>query len=234
MALVDDAPGQRQPRVGVRDPQGLIAEQFCRELPTVSRAGQRIDRGRVGVDDDPLRQQRVEDQLDRGTPMVGLVQPRLHADAQHFLTAGQRGRVRGGHHGKERLHHERHQRAWAEGRERNAARLDVQHPVRLAGAVSAAAPRVRRVAPEVARQGRDLGEQLSRGIRHSGSGGLRHRRPYNGPKVAHARWSAPSGSAVPRRPQALGRKRRSSATLCMETGIRSIEAIVMRSGPMWP
>ncbi len=58
--------------------------------------------------------------------------------------------------------------------------------------------------------------------------------PYNGPKLAHARKSAPSRSAVPNAFQALGRKTRASSTLCMNTGIRSIAASVIKSAPMWP
>ena len=59
----------------------------------------------------------------------------------------------------------------------------------------------------------------------------RHRRPYSGPKFAHARKSAPSRSAVPRFDQADGRKTSSSGTLCIWTGIRSIEARLIRSAP---
>jgi len=58
--------------------------------------------------------------------------------------------------------------------------------------------------------------------------------PYNGPKLAQARKSAPSRSAVPKAFQALGLKMRSSGTLCMNTGMRSMEARVIRSAPMWP
>ena len=61
-----------------------------------------------------------------------------------------------------------------------------------------------------------------------------HRRPYSGPKLAQARKSAPSRSAVPRFDHADGRKTSSSGTLCMWTGIRRIEARLIRSAPMWP
>ena len=48
--------------------------------------------------------------------------------------------------------------------------------------------------------------------------------PYSGPKLAQARKSAPSRSAVPKAFHALGRKTSASGTLCMHTGILSIEA----------
>ena len=54
---------------------------------------------------------------------------------------------------------------------------------------------------------------------------------YMGPYAAHARKSCPSLSM----PNALkhdGRKMSSSGTLCMLTGMRSIEHIVIRSAPM--
>ena len=61
-----------------------------------------------------------------------------------------------------------------------------------------------------------------------------HRRPYSGPKFAQARKSAPSRSAVPRFDHADGRKTSSSGTLCMWTGIRRIDARLIRSAPTWP
>jgi hypothetical protein len=63
---------------------------------------------------------------------------------------------------------------------------------------------------------------------------MHDQRPYTGPKLAQARKSAPSRSAVPKPAQALGRKTLSSGTLCMQTGMRSIEARVIRSAPTWP
>ena len=52
-----------------------------------------------------------------------------------------------------------------------------------------------------------------------------------GPKLAHALKSAPSGS-IPNAFHAAGRKILSSGTLCIATGMRSMEHIVMRSAPM--
>ena len=58
--------------------------------------------------------------------------------------------------------------------------------------------------------------------------------PYSAPSALQARKSAPSRSLVPKAFQVLGRKMSFSGTLCMHTGMRSIEASVMRSAPMWP
>ena len=58
--------------------------------------------------------------------------------------------------------------------------------------------------------------------------------PYRGPKAAQARKSAPSKSCVPKAAQALGRKILSRATLCMHTGMRSMEARVISSAPICP
>ena len=57
---------------------------------------------------------------------------------------------------------------------------------------------------------------------------------YIGPKFWQARKSAPSGDSVPNSDQALGRKTRSSGTLCMLTGMRSMDARVISWPPMWP
>lgn len=56
---------------------------------------------------------------------------------------------------------------------------------------------------------------------------------YKAPKFLHARKSAPSLS-IPKEFQTAGRKIFSSSTLCMQTGMRSIEASVMRSAPICP
>ena len=58
--------------------------------------------------------------------------------------------------------------------------------------------------------------------------------PYSAPSALQARKSAPSRSLVPKAFQVLGRKMSFSGTLCMHTGMRSIEASVIRSAPMWP
>ena len=57
---------------------------------------------------------------------------------------------------------------------------------------------------------------------------------YIGPKVSQARKSAASRDSVPNSDHALGRNTRSSGTLCMLTGMRSIDASVMSWPPMWP
>lgn len=54
---------------------------------------------------------------------------------------------------------------------------------------------------------------------------------YRAPKFLQARKSAPSLS-IPKEFQTAGRKILSSSTLCMQTGMRSIEARVMRSAPI--
>ena len=57
--------------------------------------------------------------------------------------------------------------------------------------------------------------------------------PYNGPKLAQARKSAPCGSMAPKAAQTPGLKICSSARLCMQTGMRSMEANAIKSAPMW-
>ena len=58
--------------------------------------------------------------------------------------------------------------------------------------------------------------------------------PYNGPKFLQALKSAPSKSEVPKEAQALGLKIFSWRTLCMATGILSMDARVIRSFPICP
>ena len=176
-ALVVDPARKRQARIGVRNPQRVVTEELGGELPATGRAGQCVDGRRVGVDHDPLRQEGMKHELDRRPALIGGVQAGSHADLQDLFAARQRGDVRSIDDREECLHGERHERGRSEGRERNAARLDVQHPVRLAGAVPAAAAAECRIAAEVARQGGDLGQQLDRRTVRPGSGGLDHRRP---------------------------------------------------------
>ena len=57
---------------------------------------------------------------------------------------------------------------------------------------------------------------------------------YNGPNALQASRSAASRSLVPNAVHTCGRKISSSGTLCMVTGIRSMEARVIRSAPTWP
>ena len=56
---------------------------------------------------------------------------------------------------------------------------------------------------------------------------------YRGPSVEHALKSAPSRS-IPNAFHVLGLKILSSGTLCMHTGILSIEARVINSAPICP
>ena len=55
---------------------------------------------------------------------------------------------------------------------------------------------------------------------------------YNGPKFLHALKSAASRFSVPSDAHARGRKILDSGTLCMLTGIRKIEANVIKSAPI--
>jgi hypothetical protein len=56
-------------------------------------------------------------------------------------------------------------------------------------------------------------------------------RPYSGPKLPHALKSAPMESMSPKLAHTLGRSILSGGTLCICTGIRSIDASVIRSPP---
>ena len=69
---------------------------------------------------------------------------------------------------------------------------------------------------------------------HSDRGESPGSQRYIGPKFWQARKSAPSGDSVPNSDHALGRKTRSSGTLCMLTGMRSMDARVISCPPMWP
>ena len=69
---------------------------------------------------------------------------------------------------------------------------------------------------------------------HSDRGESPGSQRYIGPKFWQARKSAPSGDSVPNSDHALGRKTRSSGTLCMLTGMRSMDARVISWPPMWP
>ncbi len=178
-ASIDDGTRQRESRIGVWHPQHLVAEQPPGERSAIAVAGYGVDLDRVGVQDEALGQEGVEQQLHGGSAPVGVVQPRCHPDA-HDRVPGESvrvgRRVAGPEHLEEQLHVQRDEIVRGERREGDAARLDVQDAVDLRRGVAAPASRelgVATIAPG----------DLDKGVERRD--GRRRQLPASGRKGAH-------------------------------------------------
>ena len=182
---IADRPRQGQPRVGVRNPHDLVAEQAPGDGRAVDVAGHRVDDDRVRVQDHVLVEQRVEQQLHRRAPAV--VGP--DAGPRRCLDDGVVARLV-----DRRLFEEREQPGpierdevlGLERRERNAAWLDPQDATGLDRGVAAAAPGELGVPPE------HLGERDQ-----PSEGGVRLGAELAGDDGAHAGTSSPAMTAAP-------------------------------------
>ena len=141
-ASIDDGTREREPRIRVGDPQRLVAEQAPGEGRAVAVAGDGVDLDRVGVQDEALGQEGVEQELHGGPAPAGVAQPRCHPGAHDRVPHGPvrvGWRVAGTEHLEEWLHVQRNELVRGERREGNTARLDVQDAVDLRRGVAAAA-----------------------------------------------------------------------------------------------
>ena len=143
-ASIDDGAREREPGIGVGHPQRLVAEQAPGERCAVAVAGDGIDLDRVGVQDEALGQEGVEEQLHGGPAPAGVTQPRGHPGAHDRVPHGSvrvGRRVAGAEHLEERVHVQRDEVVHAERGEGDAARLDVKDAVDLCRGVAAPASR---------------------------------------------------------------------------------------------
>ena len=153
---VADGARQRQARVRVGHPEGLVAEDARRDGLAVLVAGHAVGDDGVRVEHEALRQERVEEQLHRGPAALGLGQPGLRGHAHDrvglALEAGLGLRTGAAvEQVEQRRHLERHEVVRLERGQRHAAGLDVDDAVGLHRGVAAAAARVLRVPPEALR-----------------------------------------------------------------------------------
>ena len=192
-ASIDDGTREGEARIGVGNPQCLVAEQAPDERGAVAVAGDRVDLDRVCVQDEALGQEGVEQQLHGGPAPAGVTQPRRHPGA-HDRVPGEsvrvRRRVARPEHLEERLHVQRDEIVRGERREGDAARLDVQDAVDLRRGV--AAPTSRELGVPTIAPG-DLDQSVERRDRR------RRQLPASGREGAH-RAATLDASSISSRP----------------------------------
>ena len=160
-----DLPSQRQARVGVGHPQGIVAEELAHQLLALQVAGDRVGHDGVGVEHEALGQQRVEHQLHRRAAALGLGHAHLGRGAHDGVgCTREAGLFVLGATVEQQVEQgpgrERHEIVRLDDRERDAAGLDVDDAAVLDRRVAAAAARVLGVAAEAVGHGHRVTDGL--------------------------------------------------------------------------
>ena len=135
-ATVGDEACQRNARVRVVDPQGLVAEDLLAQLLTARVARDRVGGQRVQVNDERVGNEGVEEDLDAGTALERATLRQLGRRTDGVFARGELfGILEGVQKGR---NVERDQVFLAQGCERDAAGLDKERVACFRGGVSTA------------------------------------------------------------------------------------------------
>ncbi len=153
LAQLVDLARQGQAGVGIGDPQGLVAEEVAHDGLAVLVAGHGVGHDGVRVQHEALGQQRVEHQLNRRTPALGLGQAHLGGGAHDGVgRTGDARLVDLGTTFEQELQQgpgrERYEIVRLDGRQGYAAGLDVHHATGLDRRVAATTAGVLGIAAE--------------------------------------------------------------------------------------